>query len=45
MLTAIRAHHRPFLADMMSCLTVDELEILTSLLTKIEHKVDNDDCP
>jgi DNA-binding MarR family transcriptional regulator len=44
-LTEIRAHHRPFLADMMSCLSSGELELLTLLLTKIEHKVDHDVCP
>jgi MarR family 2-MHQ and catechol resistance regulon transcriptional repressor len=45
LLTNIRARHRPFLADMMSCLDLEELDTLMSLLAKIEHKVDHDDCP
>jgi MarR family 2-MHQ and catechol resistance regulon transcriptional repressor len=45
LLTKIRAHHRPFLADMMSCLTHGELATLSRLLSKIEHKVDTGECP
>jgi MarR family 2-MHQ and catechol resistance regulon transcriptional repressor len=45
MLTKIRGHHRPFLADMMSCLTPGELEALTAMLSKIEQKVETDTCP
>ncbi|MBI3764464.1 MAG: MarR family transcriptional regulator [Chloroflexi bacterium] len=44
LLLEIRAHHRPFLADMMSCLSPDELTQLSELLIKIEHKVDEGTC-
>lgn len=45
LLLEIRGHHRPFLADMMSCLTPQELTRLTELLNKVEHKVDEGNCP
>ncbi len=44
LLTEIRAHHRPFLADMMSCLTMEELGLLSELLGKVEKKVEAGDC-
>jgi DNA-binding MarR family transcriptional regulator len=44
-LAEIRAHHRPFLANMMSCLTIEELRHLTDLLGKIERKIDPGECP
>jgi MarR family 2-MHQ and catechol resistance regulon transcriptional repressor len=44
-LAKIRVHHRPFLADMLSCLSAEELVTLTEMLSKIEHKVETDNCP
>jgi len=44
LLSEIRAHHRPFLADMMACLSPEELPLLSELLGKIEQKIDTGDC-
>lgn len=38
-LREIRRHHRPFLAEMMSCLTQEELAQLRFLLEKIESRI------
>lgn len=45
LLLKIRTHHRPFLADMMSCLSSEELVQLCELLQKIENKLEKEDCP
>jgi DNA-binding MarR family transcriptional regulator len=45
LLDKIRSHHRPFLADMMSCLSPEELTRIGELLDKIEHKVNEGKCP
>jgi DNA-binding MarR family transcriptional regulator len=45
LLDKIRSHHRPFLADMMSCLSPEELTRIGELLEKIEHKVNEGKCP
>jgi DNA-binding MarR family transcriptional regulator len=45
LLLEIRGHHRPFLADMMSCLSPEELSQLGALLNKIERKVEDGKCP
>lgn len=42
-LVEIRARHRPFLAEMMSCLSVGERAQLFELLDKIERKIENAD--
>lgn len=43
-LLRIRRHHRPFLADMMVCLSQEELSQLTGLLEKIEGKLVSGNC-
>jgi len=45
LLLEIRAHHRPFLADMMSCLSSEDLFQLRVLLQKIEDKLEKEKCP
>lgn len=45
LLNKIRSHHRPFLADMMSCLSPEDLTRIGELLSKIEHKVNGGMCP
>ena len=45
LLGKIRSHHRPFLADMMSCLSPEELTGIGELLNKIEHKINEGNCP
>src|SRR5581483_5996606 len=41
----VRIKHRPFLADMMACLSPEELNQLSQLLVKIKRKVDDGECP
>ena len=41
----IRAPHRRFLADMMSCLSKEELSQLLTLLEKVRTKVEEERCP
>ena len=45
LLLDIRAYHRSFLADMMSCLSSEELTLLRQLLERIKHKVEGGNCP
>ncbi|MBI5830120.1 MAG: MarR family transcriptional regulator [Chloroflexi bacterium] len=45
LLNKIRSHHRPFLADMMSCLSPEDLTRIGELLGKIEHKINEGMCP
>ena len=45
LLQKIRAKHRAFLADMMSCLEPEELTQLYGLLQKIEARLGDEGCP
>lgn len=45
LLQRIRAKHRPFLANMMSCLGLEELNQLRDTLRKIEAKLEDENCP
>ena len=44
LLLKVRANHRPFLAEMMSCLSVEELEQLRVLLEKVYATVSTHEC-
>jgi DNA-binding MarR family transcriptional regulator len=44
LLQTIRTHHRPFLANMMSCLSNTELAQLRELLQKIEDQLEGENC-
>ena len=44
LLLDIRNKHRPFLADMMGCLSTDELYLLSELLEKVERRIDTGEC-
>lgn len=44
LLLSIRELHRPFLADMMVCLSSEELTQLRELLKKVGHKVEEGEC-